>query len=151
MIIVGVDPGASGCIAVLVDGEYSGHMHMPTMKVGNNTRVNAAALAAYLRQFQPHHAYIEMVGPMPGQGTASMFSFGHSAGVAQGVIQGMCIPSTMVTPQSWKKRAGLMGQTKDASRARAIQLWPGLRELDLISKGQALADALLIAKFGDQA
>ncbi|MGC8384986.1 hypothetical protein ACP3P8_23150 [Pseudomonas aeruginosa] len=47
-----------------------------------------------------------------------------------------------------KKRAALQGQDKDAARARAIQLYPGVRDLDLKAKGQALADAMLIARFG---
>jgi len=64
-----------------------------------------------------------------------------------GVLGAMCIPHTMVTPQAWKKAAGLIGTDKDAARARAIQLWPKWRELDKKGKGQALADAALIAKF----
>lgn len=37
---------------------------------------------------------------------------------------------------------------KDAARSRAIQLYPELRALDAKAKGQAIADALLIARFG---
>ena len=39
---------------------------------------------------------------------------------------------------------------KDAARTRAIQLWPAWRDLDLKGKGQALADAALIARFGGE-
>lgn len=120
------------------------------MKTGKNSRVNGAALADFLR----HHAWsspivlLESVHAMPGQGVTSMFNFGHAAGVAEGVIQGVGLAYVLVTPQAWKKRAGLIGQSKDAARSRAIQLWPNCREFDAIGKGQALADAALIAMYG---
>ena len=123
------------------------------MKTGSANRVNAPALAAIIRPYlyldNPLHAYVELVGSMPGQGVASMFSFGHSAGVIQGVLGAFEIPVVMVTPQSGKKRAGLMGKDKDASRTLAIQMWPYWRELDKKGVGQAYADAAFIALYGD--
>jgi crossover junction endodeoxyribonuclease RuvC len=77
-----------------------------------------------------------------------MFNFGHSCGTVMGVLGALDIPHTMVTPQKWKKAAGLIGTDKDAARSRAIQLWPTWTELGSKGKGQALADAALIAKFG---
>jgi crossover junction endodeoxyribonuclease RuvC len=123
------------------------------MKTGSANRVNASALAAIIRPYlyldNPLHAYVELVSSMPGQGVASMFSFGHSAGVIQGVLGAFEISVVMVTPQSWKKRAGLVGKDKDASRTLAIQMWPYWRELDKKGVGQAYADAALIALYGD--
>jgi len=77
-----------------------------------------------------------------------MFSFGHSAGVIQGVLGAFEIPVTMVTPNMWKTRARLTGLDKDASRVKAIQMYPYWRDLDKKGKGQALADATLIAIYG---
>lgn len=88
---------------------------------------------------------------MPGQGVTSMFTFGHAAGVVEGVVVGQMIPVTKVTPQAWKKRAGLVGKDKDAARSRAIQLWPRWDSLGKKGEGQALADAALIARFGEAA
>lgn len=150
-IIIGIDPGCSGAV-VAIDhgGEFIDHIPMPVVMVGKKNRVNGTAVSAFLRRFYGSRVYavIEQVGAMPGQGTASMFSFGHAAGVVQGVLEGMEIPYQTVTPQAWKKRAGLIGTEKDAARSRAIQLYPGCRTLDLKGKGQAMADALLIARFG---
>ena len=148
--MIGIDPGCSGALIVLrADGSVADHLCMPVVKVGTKTRVNGAHVAAFLREYASGaHAYLEQVGAMPGQGVSSMFTFGHAAGVVEGILQGMGIPYTLVTPQAWKKRAGLIGQDKDAARSRAIQLYPGLRVLDLKAKGQAVADAILIAKFG---
>lgn len=153
-MIIGIDPGCSGAIVMMQnDGRYIAHLNMPTIKVGTKSRVNGAAIAAFFREnkYREHsHAYLEQVGAMPGQGVSSMFTFGHAAGVVEGLLQGLGIPYTLVTPQAWKKRAGLIGQDKDAARSRAIQLYPDLRVLDLKGKGQAVADAILIAKFGEK-
>ncbi|ENG8678429.1 crossover junction endodeoxyribonuclease RuvC [Enterobacter hormaechei] len=147
--ILGIDPGCSGALVLVTEqGGYIDHLAMPTIKVGTKSRVNGAAVAAWIRQYGIAHAYLEQVGAMPGQGTASMFTFGHAAGVAEGILQGLNIPYTLVTPQAWKKSAGLIGSDKDAARSRAIQLYPELRALDVKAKGQAIADALLIARHG---
>ncbi|EPP3960045.1 crossover junction endodeoxyribonuclease RuvC [Enterobacter kobei] len=147
--VLGIDPGCSGALVLVTEqGGYIDHLAMPTIKVGTKSRVNGAAVAAWVRQYGITHAYLEQVGAMPGQGTSSMFTFGHAAGVAEGILHGLNIPYTLVTPQAWKKSAGLIGSDKDAARSRAIQLYPELRALDAKAKGQAIADALLIARFG---
>jgi crossover junction endodeoxyribonuclease RuvC len=149
---IGIDPGLSGAIVVLQDDTPIEWMAMPTMKIGSANRVNASAFAAFIRTHlygdEKIVAYVELVASMPKQGVASMFSFGHSAGVIQGVLGAFEIPVTMVTPAMWKKRSGLIGMDKDASRVKAIQMWPHWRDLDKKGKGQALADAALIAKYG---
>lgn len=146
--VIGIDPGGSGSICVLgLDGKYIDHLLMPVMKVGKANRVNSAALVAWLDKYKSaKHCYLEKVHAMPGNGSASMFSFGHSAGIVEGVIVALGIPLTLVTPQSWKKNSGLIGKDKDAARTRAIQLYPDVRDLDLKGKGQALADSILIAR-----
>ena len=151
-MIIGIDPGCSGALVAIDEvGDVAGHICMPTVKVGTKSRVNGAHVASFLREHADGaHAYLEQVGAMPGQGVSSMFTFGHAAGVVEGILQGLGIPYTLVTPQAWKKRAGLIGQDKDAARSRAIQLYPNLRVLDLKGKGQAVADAILIAKYGDK-
>jgi crossover junction endodeoxyribonuclease RuvC len=151
----GIDPGCSGAIVMMEGGKPIEWMLMPTYKEGSNTRVNAFALAQWIDKCSEsyighgHHAYVELVHSMPAQGVASSFSFGHAAGVVMGVLGAFEIPTTLVTPQTWKKRAGLIGTDKDAARSRAIGLWPSWSELGLKGKGQALADAALIATYGE--
>ena len=149
MLTIGIDPGASGAIVILDDGVPIEWTAMPTYKVGKSTRVNASELTYFLDHgVHVDHVYIEDVHAMPGQGVSSMFNFGHSCGTVMGVIGVLGYAHTMVTPQKWKKAAGLIGTDKEAARARAIQLWPQWRALDTKGKGQALADAALIARFG---
>jgi crossover junction endodeoxyribonuclease RuvC len=148
MRIIGIDPGASGAIVLLEDNVPIEWTIMPTYKVGSATRVNASELVYFMDNMDIDHVYVEQVGAMPGQGVTSMFNFGHSCGTVMGVIGALDYPHTMVTPQKWKKAAGLIGTDKEAARARAIQLWPTWRALDTKGKGQALADAALIGRYG---
>jgi crossover junction endodeoxyribonuclease RuvC len=161
-MIIGIDPGGSGALVALdVHGAIIDTLLMPTIKVGTKTGINGAAIAAWIAKLKwDHtanwHACIELVNAMPSgppgakraMGVGSAFSFGKAAGLVEGVIQGACIPLTLVTPQAWKKHAGLIGSDKDAARSRAIQLYPSCRILDLKGKGQAVADAILIARYG---
>lgn len=148
-MILGVDPGCSGALVVLdKDGNFINAMRTPTMKDGKQSKVNGAAIVRFLEQYQITHAYIEKVHSMPHQGVSSTFTFGHSAGVVEGIIQGLNISYTMITPQAWKKSNNLVGTDKDAARSRAIQLYPSLKMLDKKGEGQAVADALLIARHG---
>lgn len=151
MFKIGIDPGLLGAIVILEDNFPVEWHRMPTMKTGSANRVNAAALGDILFTYLEKDpvAYVELVSSMPGNGVASMFSFGHSAGVIQGVLGAYRMPVTMVTPGQWKKRAGLVGQDKDASRTKAIHMWPSWRELDKKGAGQAYADAAFIAVYGD--
>ncbi len=119
-VIIGIDPGCSGAlVAVDEKGEYVAHLNMPTIKVGSKARVNGAQLSAWLQSWSISHAYLEQVGAMPGQGTASMFTFGHAAGIAEGILQGAHIPYTLVTPQAWKKPPDSSAATK--TRRGAVQ------------------------------
>jgi crossover junction endodeoxyribonuclease RuvC len=148
MRTLGIDPGATGALVLLENLLPIEWTAMPTFKIGTATRVNAPALADWIASCCCEHVYVEQVHAMPGQGVTSMFNFGHSCGTVMGVLGAMGIPHTMITPQAWKKASGLVGTDKDAARSRAIQLWPKWRDLDKKGKGQALADAALIALYG---
>lgn len=156
--ILAIDPGVTGALVILDrdTGAYVDHLLTPTIKVGNKSRLNGAAITGWFSQhIEPDHAFLEHVNAMPGgggkgpkMGAGSAFTFGHAAGYVEGVITGAAIPLSLVSPTKWKKHAGLIGTDKDAARSRAIQLYPDLRVLDLIGKGQAVADALLIGRYG---
>lgn len=148
--LIGIDPGCSGAIVILASRQNPTPiewLRMPTLKVGKSSRVDCAAVARFLGDY-PGEAFIEQVHSMPGQGVSSVFTFGHACGVVEGVVAALMIPYTLVTPQRWKGRAGLIGSEKDACRSRAIQLWPKWDALGKKGEGQALADAALIARFG---
>lgn len=128
--IIGVDPGAGGAVAIL---ERSGALvqvfDMPVVEVTvagkAKRRMSPEMLASELRLYNVADtvAVVEQVNAMPGQGVSSMFSFGQAYGVVLGVLAGLSIPATTVTPASWKKALKL-NSGKDAARAKAAQLWP---------------------------
>lgn len=151
MIIIGIDPGCSGAVVAFDSvNEHFKYILMPTMEVGKSTRVNGAAVAEFLKPFLQTKpvVYLEKVGAMPKNGSVAMFTFGHSAGVVDGVCAALGLSITLVTPQAWKKHCGLIGSEKDASRSRCVQLYPTVVDLHKKGNGQAIADALLIAKYG---
>ena len=154
-MILGIDPGVSGALVVLdLAGKYVDHLIMPTMKIGKANRVDGWKVGQFLQQYPAiRHAFIEQVYAMPGGGKRKMgastaFAFGHSAGKVECAVEMLGIPFTLVFPPTWKKHAGLIGKDKDASRLLAKQLYPDLRVLDQKGKGQAVADAILIARYG---
>lgn len=144
-IIAGIDPGITGAVAIIEDGRYLDGLLMPTITNGKRKRCNAAALAGFLVRHRPALVVLERVGAMPKQGATSMFSFGHSAGVAEGVVIALGLPLILVAPPVWKRRAGLLGSDKDAARSAAARLFPDA-PLSMRKYG-GLADALLMAYY----
>ena len=151
--IIGIDPGASGAIAILEkNGKLVHVFDMPSVEVmvGGKAkrRVCPEMLAAELKMYadQGATACIEQVGAMPGQGVSSMFAFGESFGLAKGVLAGLSIATSTVTPGKWKKAIGV-NASKDGSRLKAAQLWPlSAGEFKRV-KDDGRAEACLIAEW----
>ncbi|MDD4962077.1 MAG: crossover junction endodeoxyribonuclease [Candidatus Marinimicrobia bacterium] len=153
---LGIDPGIGGALALLSrDYDLLAVIDMPVMAgTGKRQQVNAAELSKIIDSWQRESegdqliAFIEQVSARPGQGVSSMFSFGDSFGTVRGVLAAKGIPLLLVTPQAWKKRAGLIGSEKDRSRTVAQQMFPSA---DLARKKDiGRADALLIARYGSK-
>jgi crossover junction endodeoxyribonuclease RuvC len=155
-MIIGIDPGISGAIAYIAD-DYVDTADMPIMtkSSGKGNQVDPYTLHSLLTTFvrqgrKIERAYVESVHAMPGQGVSSVFSFGKSAGIIEGILAAEKIPMVLVTPQKWKKRAGIIGKEKDAARTLALQLYPQIASHLDRKKDVGRADALLIAHFGRQ-
>ena len=149
--VIGIDPGASGAIALLVSGVLISVHDMPTVTVERNKaqkrQVCPAGLSLLMQQLSPHRATVEKVGAMPGQGVSSMFSFGRSVGIIEGVLAAKQIPVTFTTPQAWQKLSGA-SKGKDGSRQRVMELFPSQAHLFARVKDDGRADAVLIALAG---
>jgi crossover junction endodeoxyribonuclease RuvC len=148
--VIGIDPGISGAISVFRDGKLESVVDMPTVEIASGKTIKRHISAATLRNileldmYQFSHVVIEKVGAMPGQGVTSMFNFGRSAGIIEGVVAALRMPHTYVTPQTWTKAVG-RAAGKDASRMRAMELFPSKAELFKRAKDDGRADAALIA------
>ena len=159
-LFLGIDPGVSGAWAIvredseLVTFNLWEHRHLLKLSVAD---VRAASL--------------EKVGAMPGQGVVSMFTFGHSAGVWQGMLEAFEIPYELVTPQKWQKailstipakvpRVHGADRNEDAKRRRdnrallkaatvgsVERRYPQLRTFLSVKKNWGVADAVCLALF----
>jgi len=90
---------------------------------------------------------IEQVSAMPGQGVTSMFNFGQSFGILKGICSAMQLPMYFVRPTKWKKYFNLINSEKDASRTKAIEVFPYFSSELSKKKDSNKADAILIASF----
>ena len=154
MLIIGIDPGISGSICFFEDGKILDVLEMPVMTEGkkNKKQVNGAQI---YNEFSKRinskdneiRVVIEQVSAMPGQGVTSMFNFGQSFGILKGICSAMQLPMFFVRPAKWKKYFNLINSQKDASRTRAIEIFPYFSTQLSKKKDSNKADAILIASF----
>ena len=155
MLIIGIDPGLSGSICFFEDGKILDVVEMPTMTEGkkNKRQVNGSQvyneISKRIKQIDKKDikVIIEQVSAMPGQGVTSMFNFGQSFGILKGMCSAMQLPMYFVRPAKWKKYFSLINSEKDASRTKAIEIFPYF-SLNLSKKKDSnKADAILIASY----
>ena len=154
MLIIGIDPGITGSICFFQDGKIIDVIEMPNMPEGkkNKKQVNGAQI---YNEFSKRinikddevRVVIEQVSAMPGQGVTSMFNFGQSYGILKGICSAMQLPMFFVRPAKWKKYFNLINSQKDASRTRAIEIFPYFSMQLSKKKDINKADAILIASF----
>ena len=155
MLIIGIDPGISGSICFLEDGIIKDVIEMPTMIEGkkNKKQVNGSQIfneiSLRIKTYEKKNikVIIEQVSAMPGQGVTSMFNFGQSFGILKGICSAMQLPIYFVRPAKWKKYFNLINSEKDASRTRAIEIFPYFSSQLSKKKDSNKADAILIASF----
>ena len=155
MLIIGIDPGISGSLCFFRDGKILDLVEMPNMPDGkkNKRQVNGAQI--YNEIFsrieglnrEEIKIVIEQVSAMPGQGVTSMFNFGQSFGVIKGICSAMQLSMYFVRPAKWKKYFNLINSQKDASRTKAIEIFPYISTQLSRKKDANKADAILIASF----
>ncbi len=155
MLIIGIDPGISGSICFFDNGKILDVIEMPIMTDGkkNKKQVNGSQvyneITKRIKQFEKNQirVVIEHVSAMPGQGVTSMFNFGQSFGILKGICTAMQLPMYFVRPTKWKKYFNLLNSEKDASRTRAIEIFPSFSSQLSRKKDSNKADAILIASF----
>ena len=155
MLIIGIDPGITGSICFFEDGKIIDVVEMPNMTEGkkNKKQVNGSQIYNEIlkrtNKFQKNdiRVIVEQVSAMPGQGVTSMFNFGQSFGILKGICSAMQLPIYFVRPAKWKKYFNLINSEKDASRTRAIEIFPYFSSQLSKKKDSNKADAILIASF----
>jgi hypothetical protein len=168
MVSIGVDPGISGAICVFdTDTREIQFFDTPTVKIKSGktfkNQMDPHAAALILQAFDGKSELlvtIEKVAPMPSipgengeerrtMGATSAFNFGMGFGMWIGICAASRLPYELVHPATWKSKvmAG-MARGKDASRVKAMQLFPETAKDLARKKDHGRADALLLAVYG---
>jgi crossover junction endodeoxyribonuclease RuvC len=151
-MIVGIDPGLLGALFFINPEGTNGEavdmpVHLLTRGGKGKRELDIHALLHILEGRRIRHAFIELAGPMPRQGTSSTFSFGKTYGVILGLCAACRIPTTLVPPVRWKR--GLqVPAAKAGARARASQLMPEASHQWPLVKHDGRAESALIALYG---
>ena len=92
--------------------------------------MNSAQLSQYISDniidINKTVVVVEQVNAMPGQGVTSMFNFGQTFGAIKGISATLKIPIFFARPSKWKKHFELINSSKDASRTKAIEMYPSI-------------------------
>tara|TARA_B100000780_G_scaffold235587_1_gene176243 strand:- start:70 stop:561 length:492 start_codon:yes stop_codon:yes gene_type:complete len=153
MRIIGIDPGLSGAIAILEDSRIEEIFDMPVMPDGkkNKRQLNSALLVKLIKDsiknLEDTVMVVEQVNAMPGQGVTSMFNFGQTFGAIKGICAALGLPIFFVRPAKWKKHFELINSSKDASRTKAIEMYPSISQQLSKKKDVNKSDAILIARY----
>lgn len=161
-MIVGIDPGLTGGIAVLDRGGKLELLEALPVVAG---LLDVHKIASVLRWSDSRtvdypDVYLELVGAMPKQGVSSTFKFGRTFGTLEGIVGALGFPLHLIRPKEWQKVAHLgtpgVADPKERSILAASRLYP---TADLVrgtttTRERAtkphlgLVDALLIAHYG---
>ena len=148
MIIIGIDPGAKGGIAI-IDSEI-GVTDTFKMPLRDDGEIDACELWKML-SYAEAPVFIENVHSMPGQGSVSTFKFGKAYGKILTVAETTCDVVQLVSPITWQKAGpGKTGGDKNITIEWVKKTYP---EAQIIPKGcrvphDGICDAIGIAHYG---
>lgn len=156
MIIIGIDPGKDGFIAILTDGGNPEFHPTPTIKIskGGKRAYDTTEMKSILESADPDMVVLEKQQAMPGQGVSSMFQIGLGFGLWQGIVIGLGFKIMIPHPRTWQKvmHRDIPGDdTKGRSILAAQRLFPDvdLRKSERARKPHdGKADSLLLAEYG---
>jgi len=145
MKIIGIDPGAKGCIVELDSkSQTARYLNIPYRFDGIIAFDIINAQFDYLRHVD--HILLEKVGGRCGWGASQTFKFGVNYGQVLGYLWDR--PHSLVAPKTWQglAHAGTtMGSPKDRSRMAFVKLNPAPK---VRAKDDGLIDAFHIARWG---
>lgn len=151
MLIVGIDPGFSGAIAMLDTETQALVIHdCPLFEIKNKKHINVGHLNTIFRDFAARGvtlAVLEWVAPMPRQGIASTGRFMEGFGIYRGLCQAHIPRIELVKPVKWK-RALQLGHDKELARKVATAQFPAHSALFARVKDDGRAEAALLCIYG---
>lgn len=150
-LVMGVDPGMSGAIAIYDIHAKSFDIHdMPVKAVSKGKRIlDLAKLAGIIDSNCIHisHAMVEKVHSMPKDGPRQAFKFGEAYGTVVGMLAAYYIPIFFLEPAVWKSSLGL-SHKKEESITKIRKMFPQVNEHIYLKKHDGRAEACLLASLG---
>ena len=163
-LIIGIDPGLKGGIAMIQGAELKGLYPMPLIKKNNKQVLDLEDLKSLLQNMKDEYipiVYLEECwahGPQNfryarKKSPQSMFTFGKGFGELIGLLVGLNIPYKIVPPNKWKIKLKITGRekTKEDSIIKIKEFFP---DVNLKSSSRSkidhdgMAESLLIAIYG---
>ena len=153
MVIIGIDPGKKGGIAVLTTAGklVSYHRLEGVIDLVNYLRNTATSEKGVCR------VYVEKCQAMSKggvkQGVKGMFNYGMGFGKILGVLSGLGLSHDLVSPRTWQKKmipGAKIGESKQAAKVKAFQLYPNESFIPTGCRTphDGVIDAVLIAEYG---
>lgn len=153
VMYIGIDPGASGGLALIQNTTVIEWAVMPRLD-----RDLLNLLRLWKNEYEVKSCCLEKVNSMPGEGHVGAFSFGEGFGKLQMALTAAEVPYELITPRVWQKGLGVKVKQKTESkkdfkerlRHLAIQLFPSEPLWDkpkTLGKQRAVCDAILIAEY----
>lgn len=161
MIVIGIDPGLTGAVAVMDHNGVRAVFDLPTMPVPGagpkalvKNKIDGRALCQLLLKHCPAsegkpRVFLEKVSTMGGANNAvqTQGSLMRSLGAIETVVECLKWPLEQVAPQSWKKQFGI-GSDKAKALETARKLHPeAAADLKRV-RDHNRAEAILLAHFG---
>lgn len=155
MLILGIDPGLKGALAVLDTANNKIELHdAPVVNIKNSRyEYDILKIVRILESTHVDICILEQSFAMPGQGGVSMFSIGKGFGMYQGILMALHIPFEIVHPKKWQKICGVMGGKISGKNKHAFIVASRLfQSAELITqRGRIIdgrVDALLLVEYG---
>lgn len=145
-VVVAIDPGLNGGVAILGGTGHLKAFDIPTMGEKTKRRLNGAMLARFVIETHVTCAVIEKASARPAQGVSSSFRFGMAFGQCLGILEALFIPMETVAPSRWKREMKL-DSSKENSRLRAIEMYPKYEHFFTRKKDHNRAEAALLASW----
>ncbi len=163
-VFIGVDVGLNGAIAVIEPyGDRISLHDIPVIKTEKQVtkkkikkirRYDIEEMVRIVRGIKrvwdahPRHWFLEDVHSLPMFASCPENSLDRALGIWEGILHGTKEKFLLVKPRDWKKEFDLLKTEKDASRLKAIELFPNLKTELSRKKDVDRADALLITCYG---
>jgi hypothetical protein len=153
MKILGIDPGVTGGWALLDDRVLTECSDLEVTTIGTTKQIVPTYLATILKAYEPDAVVLEDNRANGQNGSKANFSMGLSMGIILGVASTLSHPIVRVRPIDWKRtlgigsvKGGTATERKEASRQRALELWPNT-DFFKRKKDHNRAEAALIAEW----